>query len=61
MSVLILPAATSRPELLWVPIIMGLAVVLMMIPFELLARADRAQLRSDLEDVLRRAGSISVA
>jgi inner membrane protein involved in colicin E2 resistance len=61
MSVLILPAATNQPELLWVPIIMGLAVVLMMIPFELLARADRAQLRSDLEDVLRRAGSISVA
>ncbi len=60
MSLLVLPAATSQPELLWVPVIMGGVVVLMMIPFELLARADRVQLRSDLEDALRRAGSISV-
>jgi hypothetical protein len=60
MSLLVLPAATSQPELLWVPLIMGVVVLLMMIPFELLARADRVQLRSDLEDALRRAGSISV-
>jgi hypothetical protein len=60
MSVVVLPSATRQPELLWVPVIMGSVVLLMMIPFELLARADRVQLRSDLEDVLRRAGSLSV-
>jgi hypothetical protein len=60
MSLLVLPAATSQPELLWVPVVMGVVVFLMMIPFEFLARADREQLRSDLEDVLRRTGSLSV-
>jgi hypothetical protein len=60
MSLLVLPAATRQPGLLWVPVVMGVVVFLMIIPFEFLARADREQLRCDLEDVLRRTGSVSV-
>lgn len=57
-SLLVLPAAQTYPELLWIPVVMGLIVVLMLLPFEWLARQDKTHLRSEVEDLLRRAGVV---
>jgi hypothetical protein len=57
-SLLVLPAAQTYPELLWAPVVLGLVVLLMLVPFELLARQDKTHLGSEVEDLLRRAGAI---
>jgi hypothetical protein len=51
-AVLVVPAATRQPELLWLVAVMGLVVLLFAVPFAYQARFDRAELRSALEDCL---------
>jgi len=58
-ALVVLPASFGQPELLWILVIFAFVIVLMLAPFEWLARVDRAQLRSDFEETLRHAGPIS--
>lgn len=55
-AIAVIPASTSHPELLWVPVVLGAVVGLMLAPFMWLARADRPQLRAALEKAMRQAG-----
>ena len=56
-SVVIIPASFfGAPELLWVLVVFSFVIALLFVPSEWIARADRARLRSDLEETLRRAG-----
>ena len=58
-AVVIIPASfNGAPELLWVLAIFSFVIALLFVPSEWIARADRTQLRSDLEETLRRVGSI---
>jgi hypothetical protein len=59
-ALLVLPAASSQPQLLWIPVVIGFIVLLMMVPFEWLAFVDRSRLRLALEDALRRAGPLKI-
>jgi len=57
-AVVIIPASFSgAPELLWVLAVFSFVIALLFVPSEWIARADRKQLRSDLEETLRRVGS----
>jgi len=57
-AVVVIPASLGgAPELLWVLAVFAFIIALMWLPFEWLARADRAKLRMDLETILRRTGS----
>ena len=57
-AVVAIPASfNGAPELLWVLAVFAFIIALMWLPFEWLARADRAKLRADLETTLRRTGS----
>ena len=57
-SLLVLPLAQADPQLLWIVVVIGLIVALMLLPFELLARQDKSHLRSEFEELLRRAGPV---
>ena len=60
-AVVIVPASLGgAPELLWVLAVFAFIIGLMFVPSELLARADRAKLRSDLETILRAVGSTAL-
>jgi hypothetical protein len=56
-AVIVIPASFGDLSLLWILIVFTFIVSLMLVPFEWLARADRAKLRTDLETTLRRAGA----
>ena len=57
-AVVVIPASLGgAPELLWVLAVFAFIIALMWLPFEWLARADRAKLRMDLETTLRSTGS----
>jgi len=60
-AVVIGPASLGgAPELLWVLAVFAFIIGLMFVPSELLARADRAKLRSDLETILPAVGSTAL-
>jgi len=57
-AVIVIPASLGDLGLLWILAVFAFVIALMLAPFEWLARADRVKLRSDLEETLRRAGSV---
>lgn len=57
-ALVVIPGASQRPELLWIPVVIGLVVGLMLLPFAWLGSEDRRALELELESALGRCGRV---